>query len=113
MLYEIRLESNNGLIFTRFFYNLLELDKETEAKEILEELAQKIDNELVKKTIARFGKLIPKTNEKNECYNLTLRNKNGIFVIVEIDITNYPNMIKHNLDVREILPDFIKRFKKI
>lgn len=113
MLYEIRLESAKGIVFKRFFNNLLELEHEKEARDILVDLGEQIGNELLKKTIERFGTFIPKTNEKNEVFNLTLRNKNGIFVIVEIDITNYPNMIKHKLDVRGILPSFINQFKRI
>ena len=114
MLYEIRLESETGgLIFKRYFENTLELDKENEAKVLLESLSNIIENELINKTNKRYGTFQREITKKNTSYNLTLRDENRIFVIIEIDTTKYPNNIKYNLDVRQSLPKIIKQFKSI
>lgn len=113
MMYEVRLENNGGIIFKRFFNNDLELEYEKEPDIIMSELADAIQKQLIADTIKKFGTFILKKDKKIGSYDLTLRSKNGIFVEKEIDYTSFPISIRHNVNVKHLLPEFITRLHSI
>lgn len=112
MLYELRLEINGGIIFQRFFKNSLELENEPETILIMKDISEKIYNKLINNTIIKFNKLQTVPN-KTGFFDLTLRIKDRIFVEEKIDCSLLPDSIRYSVNLKELIPDFIKQLKKI
>lgn len=109
--YVLQLTLNNGVIFKRIFRAPLVRDDEISVK--LNEISNEIQQALIEKTKATYGKYEPKPGVKSDGYNLTLWYKNSIIGNTRFNDAVFPPKVRFNVKVKSLLPGFIKKFTNI